>query len=134
MQQVSEFRVRYAETDQMGVVYHANYLVWCEVGRTDLLRTLGKSYSEVEKSGLVLAVAEASLRFKRAARYDELIRVVTKVRSVRSRAVTFDYEIFHDSGTHLVSASTVLVSIGPDGRSVVLPSELRLALEGAIEG
>ena len=63
-----EFRVRYAETDQMGVVYHANYLVWCEVGRTELIRQRFASYAEVERAGVLLAVSEASLRFHAAAR------------------------------------------------------------------
>lgn len=131
---VSEFRVRYAETDQMGVVYHANYLVWCEVGRTDFIRMLGMPYSEIERSGTTLAVAEATLRYKRSARYDDLVRVVTTVREVRSRSVTFAYDIALEDGSQLVTASTVLVSIGPSGKSTALPSELRHALEGAIEG
>ncbi len=131
---VSEFRVRYAETDQMGVVYHANYLVWCEVGRTDFIRMLGMPYSEIERSGTTLAVAEATLRYKRGARYDDLVRVVTTVREVRSRSVTFAYDIALEDGSQLVTASTVLVSIGPSGKSAALPSELRHALEGAIEG
>jgi len=133
MQQVSTFRVRYAETDQMGVVYHANYLVWCEVGRTDLIRTLGTPYAEVERSGVSLAVADARLRFKRGARYDEVVRVVTSVTEVRSRTVTFGYEILLEDGTPLATASTVLVAVGRDGRSTMLPPELRQALEQAIE-
>jgi len=134
MRHVSEFRVRYAETDQMGVVYHANYLIWCEVGRTDFIRALATPYSEIERAGTTLAVAEASFRYKRGARYDDLVYVETTIRDVRSRAVTFNYDVTLGDGTLLVTASTVLVSVGPDGRSVALPSELRHALEGAIEG
>jgi acyl-CoA thioester hydrolase len=134
MRHISEFRVRYAETDQMGVVYHANYLVWCEVGRTDFIRALGTPYSEIERAGTTLAVAEATLRYKRSARYDDLVYVATTVSDVRSRAVTFNYDIALGDGTQLVTASTVLVSVGPDGKSVALPLELRQALEGAIEG
>src|SRR6266516_7485034 len=79
-----DLRVRYAETDQMGVVYHANYLVWCEMGRTDFIRRLGVSYAEMERSGISLAVSELSARFHAAARYDELIRVHTILADVRS--------------------------------------------------
>jgi acyl-CoA thioester hydrolase len=133
MQQLSTFRVRYSETDQMGIVYHANYLAWCEVGRTDLIRALGKSYAEVERDGVNLAVAEARLRYKRGARYDEVVHVVTTVTSVRSRLVTFDYDIVREDGTPLASASTVLVAVGRDGRSMTLPPDIRQALEDAIE-
>src|SRR3954467_13164005 len=89
----TEFRVRYAETDQMGVVYHANYLVWCEIGRTDFIRKLGTPYAELERQNVALAVVEASLRFHGAARYDDLIRVTTSLREVRSRMISFDYLI-----------------------------------------
>jgi acyl-CoA thioester hydrolase len=133
MHQVSEFRVRYSETDQMGVVYHANYLAWCEVGRTDLIRALGKSYADVEREGVSLAVAEAQLRYKRGAQYDDVVRVVTRVSNVRSRFITFDYDIMRADGTPLVTATTTLVAVGRDGRSTSLPPDIRQALENAIE-
>src|ERR1043166_4600309 len=88
-----ELRVRYAETDQMGVVYHANYLIWCEMGRTDFIRRLGMSYADMEKAGVSLAVSELSARFHAAARYDDVIRVRTTVADLRSRMITFDYVI-----------------------------------------
>ena len=132
MQTTSEFRVRYAETDQMGVVYHANYLVWCEIGRTDFIRELGTPYAELERQTVSLAVIDASLRFHSAARYDELIRVSTTLREVRSRMVTFDYRIENaESGRLLVSASTTLASLTRDGRPVSMPAELREKLENA---
>jgi acyl-CoA thioester hydrolase len=80
--------VRYAETDQMGVVYHANYLVWCEIGRTDFIRALGTPYAQLERDGVLLAVSDAALRFHAAARYDDPIRVYTRLIDVRSRALT----------------------------------------------
>lgn len=129
MQHVSEFRVRYGETDQMGVVYHANYLVWCEIGRTDLIRALGGSYAEIEREGTALAVVEAHLRFMRPARYDDLIRVTTRVTEVRSRVVRFDYEIGTDQGVQLATAYTTLVGMTRDGRSTTLPTALREGLE-----
>jgi acyl-CoA thioester hydrolase len=122
-----ELRVRYAESDQMGVVYHTNYLVWCEMGRTELIRAVtGRSYADLERDGVGLAVSELSIRYSGAARYDNLIRVRTTLTEVRSRSVTFEYEISNaESGERLASATTVLVSLDPKGRPVTLPSDLR---------
>lgn len=125
-----EVRVRYAETDQMGVVYHTNYLIWCEIGRTELIRALtGTSYAELERRGIGLAVAELSIRYHGAARYDNLIRVHTTLTDARSRSVTFEYEITNaESGDRLASARTVLVSLDDRGRPVSMPPDLRQRL------
>lgn len=125
-----ELRVRYAETDQMGVVYHTNYLVWCEVGRTELIRQLtGVSYAALESQGVLLAVADLSIRYHGAARYDDRVRVQTTLANARSRSVTFDYLITKvESGERLASARTVLVSIDRNGRPVVMPESLRQKL------
>lgn len=121
-----EFRVRYAETDQMGVVYHANYLVWCEVGRTDFIRARGMSYADMERAGIGLAVSEATARYHAAARYDDLIRVRTTIGAVRSRGITFDYVITNaETGQRLVTARTALVSIDPSGKPVLMPPNIR---------
>jgi acyl-CoA thioester hydrolase len=121
-----EFRVRYAETDQMGVVYHANYLVWCEMGRTEFIRGLGISYADVERSGVGLAVSDLTMRFHAAARYDDLIRVTTRLSAVRSRAITFDYEITNaQTGRRFVTAQTTLVSLAPGGKPTALTPQLR---------
>lgn len=128
-----DLRVRYAETDQMGVVYHTNYLIWCEMGRTDYIRGGGISYAEIERTGVTLAVAEASVRYLSPARYDDLIRMETTLASVRSRAVAFDYLVRHaETGARLASAHTLLVSIDGDGRPIALPPEIRSALERAM--
>jgi acyl-CoA thioester hydrolase len=127
-----EFRVRYAETDQMRVVYHSNYLIWCEVGRTEFIRALGTPYAELERQNVTLAVVEASLRFHSAARYDNLIRVATTISDVRSRTVTFDYVISNaETGERFVTASTKLVSLTRDSRLTVLPESLRKVLQNA---
>jgi acyl-CoA thioester hydrolase len=127
----SEFRVRYSETDQMGVVYHTNYLVWCEIGRTDFIRASGSTYADLERRGVLLAVSEASIRYLSAARYDDLIRVETTLTAVRSRAVTFDYLITNgETGERLASARTALVSLDREGRAATLPSEFRRQLDG----
>lgn len=125
-----ELRVRYGETDQMGVVYHAEYLVWCEIGRTEYIRSAGLPYAEMERRGTALAVADASLRYHAPARYDDRIRIETSLRSVGSRAITFDYAIFNaESGIKLVTARTMLVAIDNNGRSSVIPADIRELLE-----
>ncbi len=133
----STMRVRYAETDQMGVAYHANYLIWCEVGRTDHIRALGVTYAEMEKAGVRLAVADARLRFHASAVYDDEVRVETTLTGVRSRMVTFNYEITRaGSGAareRLATAMTSLVVIDNDGRPTTLPARFRELLETAVE-
>ena len=137
MESRSEIRVRYAESDQMGVAYHANYLVWCEVGRTDLIRQLGMTYAEMERRGVMLAVADAHLRYHASARYDDVVRIVTRLTGVRSRMVTFAYDLRRvDAGGNdaerLASATTTLVSIDRDGKPTALPAEMRDMLAAAV--
>ena len=125
-----ELRVRYPETDQMGVVYHANYLVWCDMGRTEYLRARGADYAALEASGTLLAVADAAIRYHASARFDDVVRVVTTLREVRSRMITFDYVISHaESGTRFATASTTLVSMDRAGRPTKLPAATRELLE-----
>jgi len=127
-----EFRVRYAETDQMQVVYHSNYLIWCEIGRTEFIRALGTPYVELERQNVTLAVVEASLRFHSAARYDNLIRVTTTISDVRSRTITFDYVISNaETGERFVTASTKLASLTRDSKLTALPEPLRKVLKDA---
>ncbi|HEY0971005.1 MAG TPA: thioesterase family protein [Gemmatimonadales bacterium] len=126
---ISEFRVRYAETDRMGVVYHAEYLVWCEIGRTDFIRTHYRSYADLEEDGVLLAVAEANVRYHAGARYDELVRVATRLAEIRSRTLRFEYLITRaGTGERLVSASTTLVAVDPQGRGMTIPPAVREAL------
>jgi acyl-CoA thioester hydrolase len=129
----SDLRVRYAETDQMGVVYHANYLVWCEIGRTDFIRTNGRAYAELERDGVRLAVSEAALRYHGSARYDDAIRVYTRLVDVRSRSITFAYRIRRSDGDRLlVSATTSLISLDSDGRLLAMPPDMRALLAAAV--
>ncbi len=130
---VVELRVRYPETDQMGVVYHANYLVWCEIGRTEFIRAHWRSYADLERSGVMLAVAEASIRYHAGARYDDLVRVETRLAEVRSRSLRFDYRVLRaDDATRLVTASTTLVALDGSGRTASLPVDVRTALEAHV--
>jgi acyl-CoA thioester hydrolase len=137
MRSVSEVRVRYAETDQMGVAYHANYLVWCEVGRTDFIRALGVSYAGLEEQGVMLAVADAKVRFHASAKYDDVVRIETTLVAVRSRLVEFHYELFRvaapgaTGGERLATASTALVSLSREGRPLSLPTPFRDLLAAA---
>jgi acyl-CoA thioester hydrolase len=136
MHHETELQVRYAETDQMGVVYHAHYLVWCEVGRTDFIRALGMPYAEMERQGIRLAVAEATVRYHAAARYDDRIVVETRLVEVRSRMVTFAYRIVRrrdgDDRELLVSARIDLVCTGREGRPASLPTAWRDLLHGGV--
>jgi acyl-CoA thioester hydrolase len=133
VESVIEFLVRYAETDKMQVVYHANYLIWCEMGRTDLIRQLGSSYADIEAQGIMLAVIDASLRYHYSAKYEDRIRVRTTLSAAKSRTVTFDYIIENAvTGARLVSAQTTLASINGDGKLVALPAHLRQAMENAV--
>lgn len=122
----STFRVRYGETDQMGVAYHAHYLAWCEIGRTDWIRAQGVTYAELERRGYLLAVVEASLRYRSSAHYDDLIRVETRLESARSRILTFAYEISREEPepARLATAATTLVSIDRSGAPARLPDSV----------
>src|SRR5687768_7337075 len=123
----STFRVRYAETDQMGVVYHTHYLVWCEIARTDYIRQLGSSYAALEKDGLLLAVADASIRYAASAKYDDLITVEASLQRAQSRLLTFDYSIYRDEPQPrqlLATATTRLIALTPEGAPRQIPHDL----------
>ena len=122
-------RVNYSETDQMGVVYHARYLVWLDVARTEHLRQCGMSYRELEASGLRLAVSEVAVRYRQPARYDDPVRIRCWVRDVASRRVEFGYAIEHaDDGRLLATASTSLLALDSSMALTRLPERVRQAL------
>jgi acyl-CoA thioester hydrolase len=103
-------RVNYSETDQMGVVYHANYVIWLDIARTEHLRRTGLTYRELEEMGYRLAVGEVTVRFRQPARYDDLVRVRCWVRDLASRRIVFGYAVEHaDSGRLLATASTSMM-------------------------
>jgi acyl-CoA thioester hydrolase len=129
---VVRLRVRYAETDQMGFVYHANYLVWCEIGRTELMRELGYAYADIERAGIRLAVADLAIRYAQAARYDDAIRIITRVEAAQSRTITFAYEVAREpDNTVLATATTRLIAIDERGTVRRLPAELVEKFRGA---
>jgi acyl-CoA thioester hydrolase len=125
----TELRVRYAETDQMGYAHHSNYLVWCEQARTDHMRALGVGYRDLEESGLLLPVVDARLRYRVAARYDDLLRVRCWVREVSSRRVIFGYAVERIAdGRLLATAQTSLMALGPNHERTTIPEFVRQAL------
>jgi acyl-CoA thioester hydrolase len=120
-------RVRYAETDQMGVVYHGNYFTWFEVGRVDFCRQLGFEYKNMEaEDDSYIVVADAHCRFKRPARFDDLLVVRTKVLASQRRTVKFGYEIVHqESREVLATGDTLHVFCDRQGRPKSLPEKYR---------
>jgi len=104
-------RVRYAETDKMGVVYHGNYAVYFEVGRVEWLRNLGISYSDMEKNGIMLPVVSLHINYKKPARYDDLITVKTIFKSQNSVKIEFEYEIYNQNNELLTTGYSMLVFI-----------------------
>lgn len=114
----------------MGVVYYANYLVWCEIGRTEFIRSFGPTYAELEQAGVFLAVADAAVRYHSPARYDDLVRIETALAEVRSRTIRFTYAIFNaESNRKLASAETTLMCMTRDGRASSLPPDFRASLD-----
>jgi acyl-CoA thioester hydrolase len=117
----SRFRARYAETDQMGIVYYAHYLTWMEVGRTDFCRDCGFSYRDLEREEQAfIAVVEASCRYLAPARYDDEILIETELVRVKTRVLEFVYRIRCGSSL-LAEGRTVHVVIGPDGKARTMP-------------
>ena len=106
-----EIRVRYGETDQMGVVYHGHYAQYFEIGRVEWLRKFGVSYKQMEDEGVMLPVISLSINYKKSARYDDLIKVKTQLVKLPSATIEFNYEITNESGEILTTGNTTLVFI-----------------------
>lgn len=124
-----ELRVRFAETDQMGIAHHSAYVVWLEAARIDWLRQLSLSYRALEESGVSLAVSELSVQYRSACRFDDLLGVETALSELRSRRLTFSYRIVRPADRALIaSAVTRLTPVGPDGRALTLPADWRAEL------
>lgn len=121
----TSLRVRYAETDQMGVVYYANYFVWFEVARTDLLRSLGWTYRQMEEAGVALPVIEAGCQYRRPARYDDEIEIRTEGRLTSPVRMEFDYEV-HVRGEDqpIATGRTAHAAVTKAGRPCRLPERI----------
>ncbi len=124
-------RVRYAETDQMGVVYHGNYAQYFEMGRVEWLRNKGVSYKELEKSGIMLPVVSLSMNYRKPAVYDDELTVTTKLKYLGGVKIEFDYEITNQQGDLLTTAHTVLVFVDMETkRPVAVPDYLEKLING----
>ena len=122
----TDTRVTYAETDAMGIVYYAHYLRWFEVGRTELMRSLGFSYQEMEKQGTFLPVSEVFCKYHASARYDDVLVIETSVDFLKRASIQFAYRILRKSdGIELVTGSTLHAFIDHEGRIVKVPATLR---------
>tara|TARA_R110002049_G_scaffold306635_1_gene505471 strand:+ start:47465 stop:47863 length:399 start_codon:yes stop_codon:yes gene_type:complete len=106
-----QIRVRYGETDQMGVVYHGNYALYLEMGRIEWLRKLGISYKSMEENGIMLPVVSLSINYKKSAGYDDVINVKTQLKNNPTAKIEFEYEITDEKGRILTTAATTLVFI-----------------------
>jgi acyl-CoA thioester hydrolase len=125
---VTTLRVRYAETDQMGVVYYAHYFVWFEVARAELLRTLGWNYREMEEGGVLLPVIEATCTYRRPARYDDEIEVRTEGRLCSPVRMEFSYEVMvKGRGEVVATGKTVHAATDRDGKPSRVPERIREA-------
>ena len=123
-----EHRVNYSETDQMGLVYHANYVIWLDMARTEHLRGTGVTYKEMEEQGVYLAVTDLQVRYRRAARYDDLVRVRCWVRELASRQVTFGYAVERGgagASELLATAQTSLMALDRKHSPTRIPEHVR---------
>jgi acyl-CoA thioester hydrolase len=117
-------RVRYAETDQMKVVYNSNYFVWFEIGRVEFLRELGFSYLELEQDGYGLPVVEVHCRYKQPALYDDVLIIRTQIAHLRSKLIRFDYKVIREStGEVLAEGDSTHMVKGPDGKISPMPEK-----------
>ncbi len=105
---LSEIRVRYQETDQMGVVYHGNYFTWFEVGRTDFLRKIGYTYKGMEKKNVMLPVIEVQCNYKEPAKYDDEIIIKTKIKNIKGIRITFEYSLIRKSDKCLIATGITI--------------------------
>ena len=129
----SKVRVRYGETDQMGVAHHVPYVQWLEVARTDYLRGLGYRYRDLESRGCLLAVTEVHIRYRKPARYDDTLCVRTWVREKKRLKLDFAYEILGKDGTLLAEGNTVLGCLSREGRPQALPADVAEAIQNAMD-
>jgi acyl-CoA thioester hydrolase len=129
---VTEVRVRYAETDQMGRAHHMAYVAWFELGRTEMMRMNGLSYAAMERRGVLLPVVRLQVDYLGAAGYEDLLSIHTSLAEVKSRRVRFAYRVLADDGRRIAEGSTVLVCVGADGRPRRLPEDLREGLAGLV--
>ena len=129
----TRLRVRYAETDQMGVVYHSNFIIWMEVGRVEMMRALGYTYRDMEQDGFHLPVAEVKCRYKAPAKYDDLIVIRTRMLNLRGFLIHFGYESLRDEDNTLIAeGESIHLVVGPDMQRCSLPDKYMVPLAKAM--
>ncbi len=134
MIQKTRFRARYAESDQMGLIHHSVAIVWFEQGRTELMSALGMPYGEMERQGWFMPVVEAGVRYRSGARFEDPIRIETRITKVSGAKIRFDYRAIHDEEDRLFyEGFTVLACTGSNGRPRRIPEQVREISVGAIE-
>ena len=127
-------RVRYSETDRMGIVYHANYIVWFEIGRTEFCRAAGYPYTAMEEQGVLILVTGVDCRYRRAARYDDRVTIRTRMGDAGSRGLSFFYQIARtEDGTLLAEGSTRHVFVDATNRPITIPAAIREAFARFVE-
>lgn len=121
-----EIRVRYSETDRMGIVYHANYIVWFEIGRTEFCRAAGMPYRQMEDSGILILVTGVDCRYRQPARYDDAVVIRTRMGEVGSRGLSFFYDVLRRSdGQRLAEGSTRHLFANAESRPITIPDPIR---------
>jgi acyl-CoA thioester hydrolase len=129
-----DVRVRYVDTDQMGVVHHGNYVTWFEVGRTEFCRSRRFTYRDLESMGYRLMITDLRCLYRKAVRYDEVVTVRTRVKDLRRRMVTFGYEILcKETGTLIAKGDTRHICLDVSDKPRTIPESFRSVLSGAIE-
>ena len=132
---LAPYRVIYGDTDQMGVVYYANYLKWFEIGRTEFLRQTGTPYTSIEQQGLRFPVTEVSCRYYRPSRYDDMITIETALTSLGRVTLTFSYRIFRkEGGVFIASGWTKHACVDEKGEVTKIPPDLEATLKASVSG
>ncbi len=127
----AEIRVRYQETDKLGIVYYANYYVWFEIARTEFFRSIGFSYAGMEQNGIYIVIVNSSCQYKQPAYYDDRISVKSWISSVMNTSFTFEYEVLRGKDL-LAAGKTVQVVVNKDRKPVKIPSDIREFIERRI--
>ncbi len=125
---ITKHRVRYSDTDHFGVVYYARYLDWFEIGRTEILRSRGISYAQLERDGFFAPVVEIKVNYKKPARYDEIILLETSVSKIGNSSIRFDYRVYNEERELLAVAYTINVFVDRRMKPVKIPTKLKEAL------
>ena len=133
MPHTSNLHVRYAECDAMGIAHHSSYLPWFEIGRTDLIKAAGRSYRAIEAAGFFLPVASLSVEYLRPVRYDDALRITTRLTGISAVRMEFNYDILGPDGALTTRAVTRHAVTGRDGRISRLPADLLAALRTLLD-